>query len=303
VWITLIPSLREAEVARLLNHPSSCWVGGATGEVDAPVFEFDEEEHVEAAEGDRFDGEEVAGEHARGLPANERRPARSSAARRGLEPSGGKETPDRARREAKVELDQFTGNPLVAPARVLARELQHQFAQLMVRRWTAGLAPHIRPSPAHQLPMPTQQRRRRHHQPLPAPVWKQSRKRSDECTIGGPKARTLLLASQDRELVPQQHEFHILGELGPSVPNDQPQNSGEGKVGEGEQHRPILPGSANVLTAGGSCVPQPFGTRARVKLRPVEPSPTEQAQGGEPSESGARHKRLPNPRFEPGSEL
>jgi hypothetical protein len=56
-------------------------------------------------------------------------------------------------------------------------------------------------------------------------VWKQSRNRSDECTIGGPKARTLLLASQDRELVPQQHEFHTLGELGPSVTNDQPRRA------------------------------------------------------------------------------
>jgi hypothetical protein len=37
--------------------------------MDAPAFEFDEEEHVEAAQGDRFNGEEVAGEHARGLLA------------------------------------------------------------------------------------------------------------------------------------------------------------------------------------------------------------------------------------------
>jgi hypothetical protein len=51
-----------------------------------------------------------------------------------------------------------------------------------------------------------------------------------------------MLASQDRELVPQHDEFDVLGELGPSTPNEQPQNSREGKVGEGEEHRPILPG-------------------------------------------------------------
>jgi hypothetical protein len=44
-------------------------------------------EHVEAAQGDRLDGEEVAGESARGLAAKERPPAHCSAPRRGLEPS------------------------------------------------------------------------------------------------------------------------------------------------------------------------------------------------------------------------
>src|SRR6266536_192183 len=121
VWITVIPSLRntslngavnllsrgsgsasarqtgEAEVARLLDDPGSGRVCRATGEVDAPAFEFDEEEHVEAAQGDRLDGEEVAGEHARGLPAKEPRPAHRSAPGRGIEPSRGKQTAHRAR--------------------------------------------------------------------------------------------------------------------------------------------------------------------------------------------------------------
>jgi hypothetical protein len=45
------------------------------------------------------------------------------------------------------------------------------------------------------------------------PVREQSSKRGDERTIGGPKPRTLVLTSQNRELVPQQHQLHILGEL------------------------------------------------------------------------------------------
>src|SRR5713101_3745665 len=121
VWITLIPSLRivetsgefavaivdqeahpfeeagEAEVARLLNDPGSCRVRRAAGEVDAPAFEFDEEEHVEAVQRDGLDGEEVAGEHARGLPAQEQPPAQRSAPGSGLEPSRGKQALDRTR--------------------------------------------------------------------------------------------------------------------------------------------------------------------------------------------------------------
>jgi hypothetical protein len=54
---------------------------------------------------------------------------------------------------------------------------------------------------------------------MPAPVREQPSKRRDEGTIGRPQPRTLMLASQDRELVPQQHEFDVLGELGPSTPN------------------------------------------------------------------------------------
>lgn len=90
--------------------------------------------------------------------------------------------------------------------------------------------------------MPTQQRRWRDHEPVPAPVREQSSERSDERTIGRPKPRTLMLTSQNRELVPQQHQFHVFCELGSTTANEQPQNSSERKVGEGEEHRAILPG-------------------------------------------------------------
>jgi hypothetical protein len=80
---------------------------------------------------------------------------------------------------------------------------------------------------------------------MPAPMREQTSKRSNKRTIGRPKPRTLLRASQHRELVPQQHELHVLAELGPSTPNEQPQKGSEGKVGEREEHRPILPRPGN----------------------------------------------------------
>jgi hypothetical protein len=90
--------------------------------------------------------------------------------------------------------------------------------------------------------MPAQQRRRRHHKTVPAPVWEQPRERRDERTVGGAKPRSLLLTSQNRELVPQQHELHVLVELSPTAADQQPQICGKGKVSEGEEHRAILPG-------------------------------------------------------------
>jgi hypothetical protein len=63
--------LAEAEVARLLGNPAAGRVRGAAGEVDAAGSELDEEEHVVAAERDRLDGEELTGERARRLLAEE----------------------------------------------------------------------------------------------------------------------------------------------------------------------------------------------------------------------------------------
>ena len=78
--------------------------------------------------------------------------------------------------------------------------------------------------------MPTQERRRRHHEPTPAPVRKQTSKRGDKGTIGRPKLRTPPLARQYRELVPQRHQLYVLGEFGLPTPNQQPENCSEGKV-------------------------------------------------------------------------
>src|SRR6266496_1616064 len=89
----------EAEVARLLGDPGAGWVGRATGEVDAAALDFDEEEHVEAAQRDRLDREEVAGEHAGGLLAEELAPARPRVPRRRPKPVGKQDAPDRARRD------------------------------------------------------------------------------------------------------------------------------------------------------------------------------------------------------------
>jgi hypothetical protein len=84
--------------------------------------------------------------------------------------------------------------------------------------------------------MPPHQRCWRHYECAPTPVREQTSKRSDQGTVGRPKLRTLMLASQDRNLVPKQHEFHVLGEVGLPPSNEQPQQSSEGNVSEGKEH-------------------------------------------------------------------
>ena len=67
----------EAEVACLLGHPGAGRVGRATGKPHAPACVRDEEQHVVAAEEHALDGEEVAGDDARRLGAQELAPART----------------------------------------------------------------------------------------------------------------------------------------------------------------------------------------------------------------------------------
>ena len=65
---------RPGELASLLVDPRSVGIGGAASDVDAAACQFDEEEDIEALQRDCLDGEEVDGEHAAGLLAQERAP-------------------------------------------------------------------------------------------------------------------------------------------------------------------------------------------------------------------------------------
>jgi len=96
-----------------------------------------------------------------------------------------------------------------------------------------------------------------------APVREQSRKRGDERAIDRSKPRTRLLTSENRELVPQQHQLHVLGELSLAAANEQPQSSSKGKVGEGKEHQAILPGPVNGLAVEVLRGSAASGTRAR----------------------------------------
>ena len=53
----------HGQVAGLLDDPRSDRAGGDSGQVDPSGVELDEEEHVEAPQQHRVDGEEVAGQH------------------------------------------------------------------------------------------------------------------------------------------------------------------------------------------------------------------------------------------------
>jgi hypothetical protein len=62
------------QVAGLLQHPGGVWVGGAGEVLDSAAADREEDEHVEAAQPDGVDGEEVAGEDRLSVRAEEAAP-------------------------------------------------------------------------------------------------------------------------------------------------------------------------------------------------------------------------------------
>src|SRR5204863_5746267 len=101
----------EAEVARLLRHPLPSRVPRAAGNPDATARMRDEEEHIEATQQDRLDGEEVTSDDARRLRPQELAPARAAATRRRLETGASEQPPDARRGDDEAELAQLAADP------------------------------------------------------------------------------------------------------------------------------------------------------------------------------------------------
>jgi hypothetical protein len=155
------------QVARLLEHPRRVRAAGA-GEILNPAAAHREEhEHVEAAQPDGVDGEEVAGEDRLAMRSQETAPRLRLAPRSRRHPSLGEDVADGGRRDGDTQLAQLTDDPQVAPVRVLAREPQDQFAHVTTDRLPAWTAMRVGPAPSHQPPMPVQQRLRSHEESVP----------------------------------------------------------------------------------------------------------------------------------------
>src|SRR5262249_21345358 len=65
---------RPGELSGLLRHPFPGRVGSAASEMDAAAARLDEEENVAAPQRDRLDSEEINGEPAGRLRADDRSP-------------------------------------------------------------------------------------------------------------------------------------------------------------------------------------------------------------------------------------
>jgi hypothetical protein len=128
------------QVPRLLHCPRPVRVRGHAQDMHMAGTEFEHEEHVDAAQGDRaVDMKEIARQHRGG----------------GRDPQPLQHPPHCGRPDLDTEAQQLALKPLVSPARVLPRQLLDQHRDLDVDRRTATPAG-IGPAPADQPPVPAQ---------------------------------------------------------------------------------------------------------------------------------------------------
>jgi hypothetical protein len=195
----------------------ACWVvqrpsgvRGAACEVHAPAAEFEEEEHVEASEPERLDGEEVAGDNRTGVGTQEVAPAELGASARRRDAGSPEDLGDCCRRDSLTYTCEFTDDPLVAPARVLTRESQHELTDLLRDCGASRSRSRVRPPSPYKLAVPTQQRVRLNEKRRPARPAEKPAGRGKENPVGLVQPRTGDLAAKNREFVSEHHDLELL---------------------------------------------------------------------------------------------
>jgi hypothetical protein len=103
---------------------------GTAGQVDAWAAELDEEEQIQALQRDRLDREEVDREHALCLCSQKGTPGQPGSLAGSAESRLAQDLRHDRRRDGDAEAVQLAGDPLVAPARVLARQPEYQRTDL-----------------------------------------------------------------------------------------------------------------------------------------------------------------------------
>jgi hypothetical protein len=99
----------------------------------------------------------------------------------------------------------------------------------------------LRPPTAHEVPVPAQQRLRRHDHPLPPRRRQEPSQRREERAIGCPERRPRLLPAKHHQLTAQNEQLDVLGELVATTAHEQPQQRRERDIPESEDHPSMLP--------------------------------------------------------------
>ena len=225
------------QVAGLLGGPRAIRVGGHAQDVHPPGPHLHDEQHIEAPEKDRVDMEEIAGQQAIGLRAQERPPGGVHFPRSRAAPRGAQDPPHRRLADPVAEPAQFAVHPAVSPGRVFPRQPQHQVADLR-----AGPRPawpvRVRPPVCDQLAVPGQQRPRRDE-----PVGTQhGRKQPGQCRQDRPVGPVRLgpgdLTAEHRDLMTEHQDLRVLGRLAAPKQNQPGKNPDRDQVEQAKRHKP-----------------------------------------------------------------
>jgi hypothetical protein len=112
----------------------ACWVPSAGGmcchatNVQSAGVVLNEDQHVDAPEQDRVDGQEVTRDDALRLGGQELFPRRARSARGWLKAGCGQDLPDRRRRDPVAESGQLTVDAAMSPQRILGGHIDDELA-------------------------------------------------------------------------------------------------------------------------------------------------------------------------------
>ena len=120
--------MAQEQVPRCLGDPHAGGVVRDPCEVDGSGGDVDEEQQVEPAQRDGFDGGEVAGDS--GLGPQELRPSDFAACGCRVDSGVVEDLPDRGRSKAVAEPGKFAVDTAVSPSRILSCEAQCESAKL-----------------------------------------------------------------------------------------------------------------------------------------------------------------------------
>jgi hypothetical protein len=117
-------------------------------------------------------------------------------------------------------------------------------AHRIVKGRTATSSPWLLPLATHEFPVPAQKRLWSDDQAVASPRREQTSERRQQGTIGWPKHRASLLTPKHDELMPQDEQLDVFGELAAPASDQQPEHGREGEIGERKEHSAILPSAA-----------------------------------------------------------
>ena len=193
----------------LLGGPLAGRVRGDAQDVHPPSRDLHHEQHIQPAQGDGVDAEEISGQQPRGLGTQERAPGRVAAARCRADSGSGQDATDGAGADPVTEPEQLALDAAMAPRRVLPSESHHQVADLVADGRAAGPV-RIRPRPADQPAVPGQQGRRGDNTVRPQLAGQHPGQRGRHRAIRPRQPRPADLAAQHGHLVPQHHDLDVL---------------------------------------------------------------------------------------------
>jgi hypothetical protein len=200
--------------SQLLDGPQAGRVLGHVEMQDAPTVVADDEETVEHAEGDRWDGEEIhCGDRFPMVTQKcEPTPGWFGTSRRPAHPAR-----DGSFRDIKTQHEKLAMNPRCSPSRILVHDPEDQLANFLRSLSSPNLPPDFRDQPPIHLktgPVPTDHGFGRDHDERLFPLWPESTDGNPEELVEDAEARPRATPLQHSELLP---EHEVLEEEIPAV--------------------------------------------------------------------------------------